>query len=92
MKILADGTPVPNTTMPDDVALTSKVIMYMFNYKHNFLLDAFNGSTAQHFQSKFDSYYYSLGNGERAFLYLWNDMSTSYRIELSNYINATFKG
>lgn len=74
--------------------LTNKIILYAFNYERDFLLKAFrgHGSIAQHFQSKFNGYYERFGNGERAFLYLWTDMSNDWRVILAGYINDNFKG
>lgn len=93
MKLNANGVLIPDTLMKEEVTLTSKVITYAFNYKHNFILEAFAGSTlANHFQSKFSDYYNRFGNGEQAFIHLWMNMTDDHRLTLANYINETFKG
>lgn len=90
------GTKVNKDVRPltsEDIKLTHKIIMFMFNYDHAFLLKAMKDTgLAGHFQLKFDSYYTTKGSGERAFLYLWTDMTSNHRVTLANYINLNFKG
>jgi len=93
MTVTTDGTAVPNTTVKEDIRLTQKVILYAFNYEHEFVLKAFaHTGLADHFQSKFSGYYDKYGNGETAFIHLWQAMTPDHRLTLANYIDNTFKG
>lgn len=65
---------------------TNKVITYAFNYKYNFLLEAFKGSLGEHLQNKFNNYYQRFGNGETAFIWLYTSLSNDNKEKLENYI------
>lgn len=77
--------------MTDQVAV-NKVIMYSFNFEHNFLLSAFKGSIANHLQSKFLNLCEIKKDSQSAFMRLYTELDNENRKVLINYILDNYEG
>jgi hypothetical protein len=67
------------------------VMMFGFNYSHNFISEVWNGSLAIHLQSKFDNCYKKYGS-IGVFSMFYTQLDNENREQLVNWILANYKG
>jgi len=66
--------------------LVNKVIMYGFNYEHNFIDKIWGNNIANHLQSKFSSIYNRKG-ASAAFFLFYTELDNTNKDLLIDYIN-----
>ena len=66
--------------------LTNKVIMYGFNFEHNFIQNVWFGNIANHLQSKFSNIYKAKGS-DAAFFVFFTQLDETNKNILINYID-----
>ena len=64
----------------------NKVIMYGFNFEHNFICKVWNGNIANHLQNKFSDIYNRKGSNA-AFFCFYTELDENNKQILINYIN-----
>jgi hypothetical protein len=79
-------------TQKNNFEVVNKVIIYSFNYEHQFLENIYSNSMAKHLRSKFSSLCNRFGNSQTAFMYMYTELDYENRKLLINYILTNFKG
>ena len=86
------GTQKNNFESEFNYLAVNKVIMYSFNYEHQFLENIYSSSMAKHLRSKFSNLCVRFGNSQTAFMYLYTELDYGNRKLLINHILTNFKG
>lgn len=67
------------------------VVMFGFNYEHNFISKVWSGSLVNHLQSKFNDCYLKYGS-IGVFSMFYTQLDNGNREQLVNWILANYKG
>ena len=79
-------------TQKNNFEVVNKVIMYSFNYEHQFLENIYSNFMAKHLRSKFSNLCIRFGNSQTAFMYLYTELDYENRKLLINHILKNYKG
>ena len=71
--------------------VVNKVMMFGFNYPNGFINQVWSGSVANHLQSKFNSFYDSVGS-KAVFQVFYTSLDNENREILINWILTNYKG
>lgn len=76
--------------MKNNFKTIDKVIMYSFNYEHQFIENVWPNYLAKHLREKFSNFCHKYNNTQTGFMYLYTSLSQDNKEMLINHILKTY--